>query len=122
MIAGSTAGCIVNIASIAADRAIRNNTAYGVSKAALAALTRYAAQELGPHGIRVVTVAPGPVQTPLTAEAFAGDLRDQLLNRMAVQDVAMPSDVADAVEWIVGAGARFVSGTTVYVDGGYTAS
>nr|WP_216094412.1 SDR family oxidoreductase [Jiangella alba] len=89
--------------------------AYGGSKAALEAFTRAAAIELGPSGVRVNAVAPGPVQTGW----MSGELIEQLLPRLALGRVGEPSDIADAVVFLASHQARWLTGQVIKVSGGH---
>lgn len=114
-------GSIVNIASLSADRAVAGIVPYGSTKAALTQLGKGLAVELGPHGVRVNTVAPGYIQTPMTAEVLNQDeFRTRVLSRIPLQRLADGDDVADAVLFLVSDAARYVTGVVLPVDGGYS--
>jgi NAD(P)-dependent dehydrogenase (short-subunit alcohol dehydrogenase family) len=110
-------GSIINIGSILGRLGMPGGAAYSATKAALDALTRSWAAEYSPRGIRVNTVAPGPVHTedsdPAQIEAFG---KATLLNR-----AALPEEVAQAVSFLASSRAAYITGATVPVDGGRTA-
>jgi NAD(P)-dependent dehydrogenase (short-subunit alcohol dehydrogenase family) len=118
-------GAIVNTASIAAFRGGIGPHAYAAAKAAVVALTRNAAAELGTHGIRVNAVAPGRIATPMVAAAWTGNV-DQvdeayqaLLAESPLPDRAgQPRDIAEAAVWLLSDAAGYISGHTIVVDGG----
>jgi NAD(P)-dependent dehydrogenase (short-subunit alcohol dehydrogenase family) len=115
-------GSIVNVTSIEAHQAAPGFAVYAAMKAAVAQLTRTLALELAPHAIRVNAVAPDAIPT-------SGDevIRTSLLTAGAGYDpsfvpplgwLGVPDDAAAAVVWLAGDLSRFVTGTTVHVDGG----
>jgi NAD(P)-dependent dehydrogenase (short-subunit alcohol dehydrogenase family) len=113
-------GCVVNISSGAALRARPGAAHYCSSKAAVEMLTRSAAIELGPHGIRVNAVSPGFVEVdsrvnPVTPE-YADAVAVNPLGRRG-----QPADIAAAVVWLASDAAAWVTGTVVRVDGGSSA-
>ncbi|MGX9227335.1 SDR family NAD(P)-dependent oxidoreductase [Streptomyces albus] len=105
---------VVNISTDAA-RAFPGQTAYGTSKAALEAVTRAAALDLGPHGIRVNAVAPGPVQTGWMPR----ELVEEVVPRIPLRRVGLPEDIADAVVFLASDQARWITGQVVQVAGGH---
>ncbi|MET8814809.1 glucose 1-dehydrogenase [Streptomyces sp. NPDC004549] len=111
------AGAIINIGSLAATIGIAGSSAYGASKAALASLTREWAAEFSGQGIRVNTVAPGPVDTPMGTP----DVLDQLAATTAVGRVAQPEEIAELVGFLASDRAAYITGTTIHIDGGRTA-
>jgi NAD(P)-dependent dehydrogenase (short-subunit alcohol dehydrogenase family) len=119
MVAAGTPGVIVNIASINAIVAAANMSAYCSAKAGVAMLTRCAAMEVGRHGVRVVGIGPGFVETPLTqyATAFPA-VHDAYVDSIPLGRAGQPRDIADAAVFLVSDEASWVSGTTMWVDGG----
>ncbi|KXS10111.1 NAD(P)-binding protein [Gonapodya prolifera JEL478] len=107
---------IVNMASIAAVR-VSGMTAYDVSKHAILGLTRSAATRLGPKGIAVNCVAPGPVFTPLT-EAYTGPFIRQLASEKPHRRPEFPEDVAQAILMLCRPSASAMNGNIVEIDGG----
>ncbi len=114
------AGRIVNMSSIVAATGYHGLSVYSATKAALIGFTRSLAREVGPLGITVNAVAPGFVDTEMTAEMEGGQ-REQVKRRSALRRMAEVSDVAAAVEYLLSDGARNVTGTTLTVDAGNTA-
>jgi 3-oxoacyl-[acyl-carrier protein] reductase len=111
-------GRIITIGSVLADRApISGISVYSLTKAAVAGLSRSLARELGPRGITVNTVQPGPVATD--ANPDTGEFADAVRSATAVGHYGQPHDIADAVAFLARAETRFVTGTTWNVDGGY---
>ncbi len=118
-------GAIVNIASAAGLVATPYAAAYSASKSGVVGLTRSVAAEYARRGVRVNAICPGAVDTPLIAGGFDAiegvDL--DLFGRMTplIGPVAQPEDVAAAVAFLLSSDARFITGTTLAVDGGQTA-
>ena len=116
---GSGGGCIVNIASIAAVAASPAVGAYSASKAAVVALTRQTALEWGPRGVRANAVGPGLVPTPGTDDVYADEaVRAVRAGAVPLRRLASPSDIANAVSFLAGPDAAYVTGQVLYVDGG----
>lgn len=119
-------GAIVNLASIAALGGGANISAYSASKAAVIALTRAAAHELGPKGIRVNAIAPGIIDTPGVQEQMAplkaGGLDiDKRIAANPVGIAGQPDHIARGVLFLASELAAFVSGHVLVIDGGATA-
>lgn len=112
-------GAIVNVSTMAARIALPGMSVYGASKAALELLTKSWAAEFGPAGIRVNAVSPGPTRTPGTEGM--GEGLDQLAAWAPLGVVADADDIASAIAYLVSDEARFITGTTLDVDGGRTA-
>ncbi len=116
-----TKGSVVNIASLSADRAVPGIVPYGATKSALTQLSKGLAVELGKYGIRVNAVAPGYIETPMTADVLGeANFRAQKLERIPLQRFADGDDVADVVTFLVSDAARYVTGVVLPVDGGYS--
>ncbi len=119
-------GSIVNVTSRAGIIGLPGSVVYGASKGALQSLTRGAAVELAPLGIRVNSVAPGLTETPLIRR-WITEQDDPAAFRRGVTDTipqgrfADPAEVASAILYLVSDEAASVTGATISVDGGYTA-
>lgn len=116
----SARGTIINIASIASFRALPNSVGYAPSKAALAMLTRDFARELAPDGVRVNAIAPGVIETPMTAATMADPARlSSFLSRIPMGRVGQPTELGGPVVFLASDLASYVTGTVLPVDGGY---
>jgi pteridine reductase len=111
-------GCIINLVDIYAERPLANHPLYCMAKAALAAMTRSLALDLGPD-VRVNGVAPGAVMWPSDGKSY--DDQQAMLARTPLQRAGSPEDVAGAVLWLL-RDAPFVTGQIIRVDGGRTLS
>jgi glucose 1-dehydrogenase len=112
-------GLIINISSVHEDWPMPGNIAYCVSKGGMRMLTRTAGVELGPHGIRMVNVAPGAVDTPINAQTTSNkELLGKLTDAIPLRRVAEPSDIGDVVVFLASGKASYMTSTTVVVDGG----
>jgi NAD(P)-dependent dehydrogenase (short-subunit alcohol dehydrogenase family) len=109
----------VNIGSFFDRMGVKRNLAYCASKAALGAITRCLAVEWAAKGIRVVDVAPGYIKTDLNAEAMSGTaLAEFLAKRIPVGGPGSPEDVARLVAAMFAEELPFLTGETIYIDGG----
>jgi 3-oxoacyl-[acyl-carrier protein] reductase len=112
-------GVILNISSMAAlQYGGVPHVPYAAAKAALIVMTRDLAHELGPNGIRVVAIAPGPVLTPMSAHSLSDETRRAITERVALRRWGDPGDIAAVAAFLVSDEARFVTGITVPVAGG----
>jgi NAD(P)-dependent dehydrogenase (short-subunit alcohol dehydrogenase family) len=111
-------GTIVNIGSFFDKLGVKRNVAYCASKAAVGAITRCLAVEWAPKKIRVLNVAPGYVETELNAEALQGKLRAFLEARVPTGGPGRVEDVARVVAMLFSEEVPFLTGETLYLDGG----
>ncbi|GLY88855.1 SDR family NAD(P)-dependent oxidoreductase [Actinoallomurus iriomotensis] len=115
-------GAVVNITSLVTEKALPQRLSYATSKAALENVTRYCAQEWGPHGIRVNAVSPGYIDTRLTQ--WSEDDPRAVAKRAVVGTLPLRrtggvDDIAATVLYLASPLAAYVTGQTVFVDGGW---
>ena len=119
MIKQGGGGRIINITSVHEDWPMPGNTAYCLSKGGMRMLTRTAGVELAPHNILVVGVGPGAVTTPINL----GTMKDPALlkkldDAIPLGRMAQPSEIGSLVAFLAGAGASYITATTIFADGG----
>ncbi len=117
---GTRGGAIVNISSIEGIQPAFDHSHYAAAKAAVIMHTRAAALELGPAGIRVNSVSPGLIEAPAIAETWPEGVA-RWLAAAPLERLGTPSDVADAVLFLVSPASRWISGANLVVDGGVLA-
>jgi 3-oxoacyl-[acyl-carrier protein] reductase len=120
MMSAGAGGRIVNMSSIIASTGYNALSVYGATKAALIGFTKSLSREVGRMGVTVNAVAPGFVETEMTASLGDAD-RGKIAARAALRRLAMPEDVANAVSFLLDDKARNITGTVVTVDAGATA-
>jgi len=110
-------GRIINITSVVGVTGNKGQANYAASKAGLIGLTKSVAKELASRGILVNAVAPGYIETDMTAELPAA-ARDALMGQIAVGRLGRPEDIASVVRFLAGPGASYITGQVLVVDGG----
>ena len=118
----SGGGAIVNITSISGLRASTLRTAYGTSKAGLAHLTQQQAIELAALGIRVNSVAPGPVDTAMAKEVHTPEIRAAYHDAIPLNRYGLEQELAEAIFFLCSDRASYITGQTLAVDGGFEAT
>jgi 3-oxoacyl-[acyl-carrier protein] reductase len=114
---------VINMVSLAAFRAIPIVPGYASAKAGLATLTGNLAKQWNSEGIRVNAVAPGVIDTPMTAPMAAfPELLDAELSRIPMGRLGTPHEIVGAVQFLASSAAAYVTGHTLVVDGGYLLS
>ncbi|MDX5360366.1 MAG: SDR family oxidoreductase, partial [Alphaproteobacteria bacterium] len=116
-------GRIVNMGSILSARGMANRVAYCTTKAAVANMAAALAFELGPHGVTVNTLAPTVIVTDLNREAVKTqpELYEGVVRRTALGRLGQPEDLSGALLLLASDAGAFITGQTIFVDGGYTA-
>jgi 3-oxoacyl-[acyl-carrier protein] reductase len=113
-------GRIINIGSCNAERMpFEGGAAYEMSKAALVGLVKGLARDLGPRGITINNIQPGPVDTDMNPAT--GDFAEMLKKLMALPRYAQADEVAAMVAYLAGPEAGFITGASLTIDGGFTA-
>ena len=120
MAAHGGGGRIVNIGSISGQRGSYGRTAYGVTKAGIHQMTRIMAVELGPRGITVNAIAPGPIDTGITS--MGPDQERRYLERIPLERFGHARDIAGAALFLASDEAAYLTGSVVNVDGGFDAA
>ena len=122
LVAAGKGGAIVNLASTLGVVAAPNRAAYTASKHAVVGLTKEMAMEFGERGIRVNAVGPGVIRTPLTERYFQdAEYAERIRDLHAMHRWGEPIEIARAILFLASADASFCTGTTLVVDGGWTA-
>jgi NAD(P)-dependent dehydrogenase (short-subunit alcohol dehydrogenase family) len=114
---------VITLASMNAHTGMENTAAYGVSKAALTSLVRTTSTELAPRNIRVNAVNPGPVQTEIFGklgmpEDALNEFASAMLNRVPLNKLGKPEDVANLVAFLASDASGFITGSEYNIDGG----
>nr|WP_163500880.1 SDR family oxidoreductase [Halomonas socia] len=119
MLDGGHGGAIVNTSSFLSTGAAAGTSAYSASKAGLDAMIRAIALEVGDKGIRINNINPGVIDTPML-RAHGEEVIPPLAARAALGRIGTPQDVADVAVWLCTDEARFITGQSMLVDGGFT--
>jgi NAD(P)-dependent dehydrogenase (short-subunit alcohol dehydrogenase family) len=119
-------GSIINLSSILGKVGMANTSAYAASKGGVLMLTKAAAVEWAPLGIRVNSVHPGFIDTPMVANALhasenGNEMRSAIIAAHPLGRLGVPREIADAVVFLASDEASFMTGAELVVDGGYTA-
>ena len=113
-------GAIVNTSSVAGHAGLAGTSVYIASKHAVEGLTKAAALEFAKQNIRINAVAPGPIATEMW-DRFAGDVGDQVISLIPAARVGAAEEIAAAVLYLASDAAKFTTGTSLVVDGGFIA-
>lgn len=116
-------GSIINITSLAAERAFPNNPAYIASKGGLKMLSKYYAKALGPYGVRVNNVGPGYIITDMTRSSYAdGTIRSTRERHTFLARWGKPDDLVGICVFLASPASAYITGQDIYVDGGWVAN
>lgn len=119
MVASGIEGAIVNMSSVNAQVAIPSIAAYCASKGGIMQLTKAAALALAPHNIRVNAVGPGSIDTDMMATVNADPAAMQMvMSRTPLKRIGSPREIGDVVAFLASEKASYITGETIYVDGG----
>ena len=110
-------GCIINMASLAGIEPQPGKIAYGSSKAAIILMTQCLAKELGPLGIRVNAIAPGPIETEMIHQ-YNDDMLKQLASESSLRRLGKPEEIAQTALFLASEQASYINGEIIKVDGG----
>jgi NAD(P)-dependent dehydrogenase (short-subunit alcohol dehydrogenase family) len=122
LMAQAKRGVILNVGSQLGDVARPNKAHYLSSKGGIKMLTKALSVDLAPYGIRVNCIAPGPVETEMAAPVLSEPaLRNQFLSHVPLGRLGQSKDIAGAAVYLASDAASWVTGTTLYVEGGYLA-
>lgn len=113
-------GAIVNTTSAAANFGMRRLPIYAASKAALDSLTRFLAIQYGKQNIRCNSIAPGAIQTQLALSRGSDEHRQKRLGDVLTPRLGLPSDIAATAVFLASDDAAYISGHTIFVDGGWS--
>ncbi len=117
----SGGGCIVNMASVLGMVGTKNSPAYVATKHGVVGLTKTAALEYADQNIRINSVGPGYIKTPLVTESLGKDELDALVDLHPIGRLGEDNEIAEIVLWLSTSKASFVTGSYFAVDGGYLA-
>jgi NAD(P)-dependent dehydrogenase (short-subunit alcohol dehydrogenase family) len=126
VMAANGAGSIINLSSILGKVGLAGASAYCASKGGVLMLTKATAVELAPAGVRVNSVHPGFIETPMVTNAIrdsenANEMRDMIISRHAMGRLGAPREIADGVVFLASDESSFMTGSELVIDGGYTA-
>ncbi|OZF25696.1 hypothetical protein CH296_26650 [Rhodococcus sp. 14-2496-1d] len=119
MLQAGKAGSIVNIASVEAHTVLRGFTSYTTSKHAVRGLTKGAAVDYAPHGIRINSVSPGVTATPLTMADGQREVTERLAENIPLARLGTPEDIAASVVFLLSDLSGYTTGADLVVDGGF---
>jgi len=126
VMAANGAGSIINLSSILGKVGLGGAAAYCASKGGVLMLTKSTAIELAPVGVRVNSVHPGFIETPMVVNAFRdseneNEMRDMVISRHAMARLGVPREIADGIVFLASDESSFMTGAELVIDGGYTA-
>ena len=118
MVENRRGGRIINISSINARLGWRARAAYSATKGAVEAFTRCCACDVGPYGITVNAIAPGPIRTEMWGDTLTPEVEAAHAQRLPLGYIGEPDDVAGITAFLASSAARFITGEVILVDGG----
>jgi 3-oxoacyl-[acyl-carrier protein] reductase len=118
LLRAKASGRIINITSVVGEMGNGGQVAYAASKAGLIGLTMSTARELASRGITCNAVAPGYIETDMTADSLPEAARAKLMEQIPLAKIGRPDDVGDAVAFLAGPEAGYITGQVLRVNGG----
>lgn len=118
MIASGTRGSIIHISSVGSVLGVESSPAYCTSKGGLGMLTKVMSLAMAKHGIRVNAIGPGPTWSPMTQASLDQPAMDMMLSRTPMGRFAEGEEIAGVAAFLAGSDASYITGQTIYADGG----